>query len=128
MAQVKHRSGAAFMNVSHRNPTTWITSDARLQILNSPRWTDIDTRYLTSQLPAHMIPSTFSLLRTLPRTANGKVDRTSLMSEGGKGELATARIIAPRNDVEKRLLIIWQRIFKTDNQDVTQDFFAMGGH
>jgi amino acid adenylation domain-containing protein len=85
--------------------------------------------FLKNRLPGHMIPSAFHLLRTLPRTASGKVDRSRLSpSENGQVAVERAPTIAPRNDVEKRLLGIWQRIFKTDSQDVTQDFFAMGGH
>jgi surfactin family lipopeptide synthetase A len=94
--------------------------------------------FLKSRLPASMIPPVFHLLSTLPRTPNGKVDRARLQSDQLQSDQATAviepsRIVGPRNEIEKRLLGIWQRVFKMDshkpeNQDVTQDFFALGGH
>ena len=83
--------------------------------------------FLRSRLPAYMVPSTFQFLDTLPRTSNGKVDRQ---------KLAMMEIIAPdpaersgpRNEVEQRLLAIWQDVLKTSSDDVTQDFFELGGH
>jgi aspartate racemase len=85
--------------------------------------------FLKRRLPNYMVPSAFHLLRTLPRTANGKVDRARLLHGGDAVEDVTpAGINPPRNDVEKRLLVIWQRALKTESTDVTQDFFAMGGH
>jgi amino acid adenylation domain-containing protein len=85
--------------------------------------------FLKRRLPNYMVPSAFHLRRALPRTANGKVDRSRLLlSESVLADVAPAPICVPKNDVEKRLLAIWQRVLKTDSQDVTQDFFAMGGH
>jgi len=84
--------------------------------------------FLKSRLPAHMIPSSFHLLTSLPRTPNGKVDRSRLVAGSAAGEAAPVKITGARNDMERRLLSIWQRAFKNDDVDVTEDFFAMGGH
>jgi surfactin family lipopeptide synthetase A len=85
--------------------------------------------FLKSRLPNYMVPSAFHLRRTLPRTPNGKVDRSRLLLSGNVLEdVAPVEVNLPRNDVEKRLLAIWQRVLKTDSPDVSQDFFAMGGH
>ncbi len=85
--------------------------------------------FLKSRLPAYMVPSAFHLRRSLPRTPNGKVDRARLhLSDNLPDEVSAAQINPPRNDVERRLLAIWQDVLKTDTQDVTADFFALGGH
>jgi surfactin family lipopeptide synthetase A len=85
--------------------------------------------FLKSRLPAYMVPAAFHVLNSFPHTPNGKVDRQRLLLEEDTAEQAeTMLVTGPRNDVEKRLLAIWQRVLRTDNNDVTQDFFAMGGH
>ena len=85
--------------------------------------------FLKSRLPAYMVPAEFHLRRGLPRTPNGKVDRARLLlSDNLPDDALTAQIHPPRNDVERRLLALWQDVLKTDLQDVTADFFGMGGH
>jgi surfactin family lipopeptide synthetase A len=90
---------------------------------------DEQRRFLQSRLPAYMIPASFHFLSSLPRTPNGKIDRQRLLdSELVAGSSTETNITTPRNEVEQRLLTIWQRVLKTDSTDVTQDFFELGGH
>lgn len=84
--------------------------------------------FLKTRLPAHIVPAAFYFLKSLPRTPNGKVDRQRLMAEAGGEESSRRGITGPRNDVEKRLLAIWQDVLGTTSDDVGQDFFEMGGH
>jgi surfactin family lipopeptide synthetase A len=85
--------------------------------------------FLKSRLPAYGIPAAFHFVNAFPRTPNGKVDRQRLLlSQANAGEAQTVPVTPPGNDVEKRLLAIWQLVLNTDTQDVTRDFFEMGGH
>ena len=85
--------------------------------------------FLKSRLPAYMVPGAFHVLDSFPHTPNGKVDRQRLvLEEDGAEETGITFVTAPRNDVEKRLLKLWQRVLRTESEDVTQDFFAVGGH
>jgi surfactin family lipopeptide synthetase A len=84
--------------------------------------------FLKSRLPAYMVPAAFHFLKSFPRTPNGKVDRQSLAAESGGENGATNEVIAPQNDVEKRLVAIWQKVLGTTSEDVGQDFFELGGH
>jgi surfactin family lipopeptide synthetase A len=84
--------------------------------------------FLKTTLPGYMVPTAFHFLRSLPRTPNGKVDRQKLAVESGGEEKATHEFTAPRNEIERRLLAIWQSILGTTSEDVGQDFFALGGH
>ncbi len=50
------------------------------------------------------------------------------MAQSNRADISSDEGIAPRNDVEKRLLAIWQKVLGTTSQDITQDFFELGGH
>jgi len=84
--------------------------------------------FLKTTLPAYMVPTAFRFLKTLPRTPNGKVDRQKLTAESIGGESTSHGITPPRNDVERRLLAIWQSVLGTTSEDIGQDFFELGGH
>jgi hypothetical protein len=83
--------------------------------------------FLQNQLPDYMIPSTFVFLASLPLT-NGKVDRRALPApDHGRPELA-ARYVAPRNELERRLVEIWEEILDVCPVGVDDDFFDLGGY
>ncbi|UCH96000.1 MAG: amino acid adenylation domain-containing protein [Candidatus Aminicenantes bacterium] len=81
--------------------------------------------YLQEKLPDYMIPSFFMDLEKFPLTPGGKIDRKALPEPEVK---APKEYEAPRNEVEKRLLEIWQEIFETEHIDINDDFFEIGGH
>ena len=86
---------------------------------------------LRAQLPAHMIPSTFIELETLPLTVNGKVDRRALQvsadSRASKVDL-TSTYLAPRTSLEQVLADIWGEILQLKDVGVHDNFFELGGH
>ncbi len=86
---------------------------------------------LRSHLPAHMIPSTFIELETLPLTVNGKVDRRALQvaadSRASIVEL-TSEFLAPRTPTEQVLADIWGEILQLKDVGVHDHFFELGGH
>jgi aspartate racemase len=84
--------------------------------------------FLKTTLPGYMVPTAFHFLENLPRTPNGKVDRQKLMAESAAVESARHPPTGPRNDIEKRLLVIWKSLLGTRSDDVGQDFFELGGH
>jgi amino acid adenylation domain-containing protein len=63
--------------------------------------------YLATRLPAHMIPSYFECLTKIPLTAAGKLDRKALPLPGKK---PGKTYIAPRNELEKKLVEIWAEV------------------
>jgi len=82
--------------------------------------------YLAGRLPAYMIPSYFVHLNQLPLTPNGKVDRKGLPEPDG--QLVTeAGYEAPRNDIESRLVEIWQGVLRAKHIGIHDHFFALGG-
>jgi surfactin family lipopeptide synthetase A len=84
--------------------------------------------FLKARLPAYMVPGVFNFVAALPRTANGKVDRSALAQCATTQDLPSTTPAVPRDYVEARLLAIWKDVLGGDNLDIRQDFFERGGH
>jgi aspartate racemase len=84
--------------------------------------------FLRARLPAYMVPSTFQVLKSLPRSSNGKVDRQKLAAMETATSETAAESGAPRDDEERRLLAIWKDVLKSASDNVNEDFFELGGH
>ncbi|MDQ1353206.1 MAG: hypothetical protein QG657_3512, partial [Acidobacteriota bacterium] len=83
--------------------------------------------YLSTYLPAYMVPAYFVFLEKIPLTANGKVDRRALPAP----VINTGDVyIAPANKTEERMVAIWAEVLEIEkeNLSVTADFFQLGGH
>jgi len=91
---------------------------------------------IRSVLPAYMVPSRFGMLKALPRTVGGKVNRTALpvIDAGGNGkgigEGAPHRLAAsPRSPIETRIEASFRDILRRKDQiAIHDDFFSdLGG-
>ncbi len=84
--------------------------------------------YLRAKLPEYMVPSTFVMLRALPLTPSGKLDRQALPApEQVRPEVARS-FVAPRTPVEEVLAGIWARVLGTEHVGIHDNFFDLGGH
>jgi len=83
--------------------------------------------YLEQRLVAAMIPRAFIFMDELPRTPNGKIDRRALPAPQ-LSDLATGNFIAPRDELELKLVKIWERLLNTSPIGVQDNFFDVGGH
>ena len=83
--------------------------------------------HLKLNLPDYMLPAAIMEMDALPLTASGKVDRKALPRPDFQPASSTAAI-PPRDEVEARLLTIWQDILKIKKIGVTDNFFDLGGH
>ncbi|MFP3547772.1 phosphopantetheine-binding protein, partial [Rhizobium sp. SIMBA_035] len=83
--------------------------------------------YLQSKLPEYMIPGLFVEVESIALTSNGKIDRKSLPGVTGE-DLIRKEYVAPGNDTEKRLAVIWQEVLRADRVSITDSFFELGGH
>jgi len=84
--------------------------------------------FLRQRLPEYMMPSAFVLLKSLPLTANGKIDRRSLpVPDSVRPELAAA-YVAPQTDIERAIATIWQEMLHLDRVGIHDNFFDLGGH
>ncbi|WP_139487922.1 non-ribosomal peptide synthase/polyketide synthase [Brevibacillus dissolubilis] len=82
---------------------------------------------LSNELPEYMIPAYFVMMDQLPLTANGKVDRKALPAPEVGVNTGTA-YEAPSNELEEKLVLIWQETLGAANIGVTHNFFEVGGH
>lgn len=89
---------------------------------------DNDLRaFLLTRLPEYMVPSFFVFIDKIPTTQNGKLDRKALPKPKGK---SLEHVIAPRNEVEKKLVDIWSQVLGIEKEfiSIDADFFDLGGH
>lgn len=81
--------------------------------------------WLNTKLPDYMIPSGFVQLKTLPLTANGKLDRSALPIPDFTH---TTEFVAPRTPIEQTLAEIWADVLQLEQVGVNDNFFELGGH
>ncbi len=82
--------------------------------------------FLRDRIPEYMIPSTFTPLSVLPRTASGKVDRQSLPAPNLTNEQQD--YIAPRNSIESAIVEILSELLHLEQVSINANFFDLGGH
>ena len=83
--------------------------------------------FLKMKLPAHMIPSTFNFIESLPKTSGGKVDRNALPAPGVR-DPKREEAVPPRDDIERELARIWESVLGAEGIGIRDDFFDLGGH
>ncbi|WP_066949699.1 non-ribosomal peptide synthetase [Microtetraspora fusca] len=81
---------------------------------------------LTAALPAHMVPSAYVLLDTLPLTANGKLDHAALPAPvAAPGE---SEYVEPRTAAEELVAEVFAELLGVEKIGATDDFFELGGN
>jgi len=90
-------------------------------------FTETCLQWLSSQLPAYMVPALFIPLPNLPLNVNGKVDKTALPNPSDY--LAnTQAFVPPENDTQQQLCAMWQTLLSLKQVSITSNFFSIGGH
>ena len=83
--------------------------------------------YLSTQLPAYMVPSLYMTLDTLPLTPNGKIDRQALPAPEPPVARKTPDT-SPRTPTEELVAGIWAQVLGRESVGLNEDFFEVGGH
>ncbi|WP_432401626.1 amino acid adenylation domain-containing protein [Wukongibacter sp. M2B1] len=83
--------------------------------------------YLGEELPDYMIPSCFMRMEKIPLTANGKIDRKALPEPEGNIDTGV-EYVAPVDEVEEKLVLLWQEILGIEKVGTKDNFFKLGGH
>ncbi|HEU4648610.1 MAG TPA: MupA/Atu3671 family FMN-dependent luciferase-like monooxygenase [Gemmatimonadales bacterium] len=92
-----------------------------------PRDTELRD-YLQDKLPEVMVPSLYVPLDSLPRTANGKLDRRALPAPSDVQPRTESAFIGPRNSLERQLALLWEDVLAQRPIGVRDNFFDLGGH
>ena len=84
-------------------------------------------QYLKAKLPEYMVPNAFVILKSLPLTPSGKVDRRALPAPDLYSS-NSEKYVAPRTPIEELLAQIWAQVLKVEQVGVYDNFFELGGH
>jgi amino acid adenylation domain-containing protein len=84
-------------------------------------------KYLSGELPEHMIPSYYIELEQMPLTPNGKVDRQRLPEPESTRPQLGVTYVAPGTHIEKQISDIWREILQLDKVGIDDNFFDLGG-
>jgi len=82
--------------------------------------------FMKKYLPSPMIPAYFIRLEKMPYNANGKIDEKLLPDPRQNGNKSD-NYVAPRNDLEKRVVQVWESVLKKKPIGVKDNFFLIGG-
>lgn len=84
--------------------------------------------YLSSLLPAYMLPMYFIRLEEFPLSVNGKIDKALLPSP--EVAVMTVNYTPPEDEMEERLVTVWAEVLGIDKSEVGVDhnFFELGGN
>ena len=81
--------------------------------------------FLKDKLPGYMVPCAFLMLDALPKSPNGKIDRSKLPApEQPFNVLAST----PRTEIEELVAQIWRDVLRIETIGVHDNFFELGGH
>lgn len=80
---------------------------------------------LKTMLPDYMIPRFFKRLSALPKSANGKLDRSTLLPPGIEEFKASYK--EPENDIQRRICQGFEEILHCGRAGRDDDFFRLGG-
>jgi amino acid adenylation domain-containing protein len=83
--------------------------------------------YVSKKVPKYMALSEVVVLDKLPLTENGKVDRKALPAPEAERVL-TGEFVGPRDETERKLVVIWMEVMGIKRVGIHDDFFELGGH
>lgn len=84
--------------------------------------------FLAQRLPEYMLPSSYFLLKQVPLTPNGKIDRRALAAGMSAALDLSVTAVLPRNEAEQAIANIWQEVLGLEKVGVYDNFFDLGGH
>lgn len=83
---------------------------------------------LEKLLPQYMVPSFFVQVPGFPLTRNGKTDTARLPDPLSPVTQETAGHVAPANETEQLLAVMWEDILGRGRISMEDNFFELGGH
>lgn len=115
-------------DAEHKTLVGYIVRNANGQALTGDKLELELKNFLKTKLPDYMVPAQFVFLETLPVSPGGKIDRQALPAPvSTRPELEEAHL-APRDDLERRLVSIFEKVLGVQSIGIRDNFFDLGGH
>jgi amino acid adenylation domain-containing protein len=87
---------------------------------------------LAQLLPSYMVPNRFVVMKAMPLTSSGKIDRKALPASDSVAVALPAypqpEGVTPQTELEQKLLAIFRDVLNTNEFGVTDSFFDYGGY
>lgn len=96
-------------------------------ILAKGHRTDNVKEQLATFLPEYMMPQYYIEMKTLPTTANGKIDKRALPCPANIN-VQNKIISAPKTETERRVAKLFKKVLDVNDVDVNDSFYSLGGH
>ncbi|WP_019506242.1 non-ribosomal peptide synthetase [Pleurocapsa sp. PCC 7319] len=109
--------------VSGKRLVAYLVPDDEQEVSNSEL-----RQFLKQKLPDYMLPSVFMQMESFPLTPNGKIDRRALPAPELNQHYLDSDFVAPRNELEQKLALIWQEVLNIQSIGIQDNFFHLGGH
>ncbi|OCA96721.1 non-ribosomal peptide synthetase [Clostridium beijerinckii] len=81
---------------------------------------------LKQKLPNYMLPSYYIKVDSIPLNLNGKIDKKKLPIPEGNID-TNINYEAPRNEIERKIVMIWEEILGTEGIGINDNFYDLGG-
>ena len=106
--------------LGNKRLVAYVTGEAQIDVA------DLKT-LLRSRLPEFMIPPAFVVLDTMPRTANGKIDRKALPDPRAAIVANDPAAGRPQNETQEILAGIWREVLGIERIGIHDNLFELGG-
>ena len=100
---------------SRRRLAAYVTGDADVDQVHD---------FLADRLPGFMVPDSITVVESIPRLANGKIDYAALPDPCQRTDES---VVLPNNDAQQVLATIWKELLHTDLISIHDNFFEIGG-
>ncbi len=83
---------------------------------------------VSKRLPEYMVPKKYVVMKEMPLTGSGKVDRKALPEPDQSRPELEEGYIEPSTATEEILAGIWGEVLKVERVGIRDNFFGLGGH
>lgn len=84
--------------------------------------------WVEKQIPVHMLPNRYIVVKEFPVTENGKLDTSSLLNlDTSKTLNSNKHEERPHTSIEKIIADTWKDVLKVDSVGLRDGFFELGG-
>ena len=126
--RLRHHASVKDVTVIVREDTPGDQSLVAYAVASTPVSSEELRHFLQEQLPDYMVPSAFVLLKAMPLTPNGKIDRKALPVPDFNDREQKDSFVAPHTPLEMEVANSWADVLGIEQVGLNDNFVALGGH